>query len=92
MKNLKQAIIECSGPDLEQRKHWYSPAAEAYNQVRPCYPDELIDRVFEVAKLSSNSTILEVGCGPATATTSFAAHAQISIDRHKVQICQRFVG
>jgi len=72
MQDLKQSIIEYSDKDLEQRKHWYSPAAEAYNKARPRYPNELIDRVFEVAKLSSNSTILEVGCGPATATTSFA--------------------
>lgn len=72
MNNLKRTIIEYSSRDLEQRKHWYSPAAEAYNQVRPHYPSELIERVVEVAQLSSSSTILEVGCGPATATTSFA--------------------
>lgn len=72
MKDLKQTLIEYSGKDLEQRKRWYSPAAEAYNKVRPRYPEELIHRVVEVAQLSSNSTILEVGCGTATATTSFA--------------------
>lgn len=72
MKDLKQTIIEYSGKDLEQRKCWYSPAAKAYNNVRPRYPEELIHQVLEVAQLSSNSTILEVGCGPATATTSFA--------------------
>jgi SAM-dependent methyltransferase len=74
MKELQQTLrTECYGKDLEQRRHWYSPASAAYNQVRPRYPQELIDRVADIAQLSANSRILEVGCGPATATTSFAA-------------------
>lgn len=73
MKNLKQSLLEqCYGRDLEQRRHWYSPAAEAYNQVRPRYPQELIDQVVEIAQISSHSTLLEVGCGPAIATPAFA--------------------
>jgi SAM-dependent methyltransferase len=73
MKDLKQILLnECYGKDLEQRKHWYSPAAEAYRQVRPRYPQVLIDRVVEIAQLSSDSTLLEVGCGPAIATPAFA--------------------
>lgn len=72
MNDLKRSIIEYSSRDMEQRKHWYSPAAEAYNQVRPRYPEKLIQQVIELAQLESRSTILEVGCGPATATTSFA--------------------
>ncbi|MBD2102341.1 class I SAM-dependent methyltransferase [Leptolyngbya sp. FACHB-261] len=72
MEDLKQAIAGYSGRDLEQRKTWYSPAAEAYNQVRPRYPQALIHQVVEMAQLSSQSQILEVGCGPATATVAFA--------------------
>lgn len=73
MKNLKQTLLEqCYGRDLEQRRHWYSPAAEAYNQVRPRYPQELIDQVIEITQISSHSTLLEVGCGPAIATPAFA--------------------
>ncbi|OUL22877.1 SAM-dependent methyltransferase [Nostoc sp. RF31YmG] len=72
MEDLKQTIISYSSKNLEQRKNWYSPAAEAYNKVRPRYPQDLINQVVEVAQLSSNSTILEVGCGPATATVAFA--------------------
>jgi SAM-dependent methyltransferase len=71
-QDLKQTIISYSSRDLEQRKNWYSPAAEAYNKARPCYPQELIRQVVEIAQLSSNSKILEVGCGPATATVAFA--------------------
>lgn len=73
MKDLKQILQnECYGKDLEQRKGWYSPAAEAYQQTRPRYPQVVIDRVVAIAQLSSDSTVLEVGCGPAIATPAFA--------------------
>jgi len=72
MEDLKQTIISYSSRDIEQRKNWYSPAAEAYNKARPRYPKYLIHQVVEVAQLSTDSKILEVGCGPATATVTFA--------------------
>ncbi|MEB3337125.1 MAG: class I SAM-dependent methyltransferase [Leptolyngbyaceae bacterium] len=72
MQDLKQTISSYSGKDLKQRKGWYSPAAEAYNQTRPRYPQGLIDRVAEIAHLSTTSKILELGCGPGTATVAFA--------------------
>jgi SAM-dependent methyltransferase len=72
MEDLKQTIISYSSRDLEQRKNWYSPAAEAYNKARPRYPEALIQQVVEVAQLGADSKILEVGCGPATATVAFA--------------------
>lgn len=70
--DLRQTISSYSERNLEQRKNWYSPAAEAYNKARPHYPQELIRQVIEIAQLSSSSKILEVGCGPATATVAFA--------------------
>jgi SAM-dependent methyltransferase len=72
MDDLKQTITSFSSRDLEQRKNWYSPAAEVYNKARPRYPKALIRRVVEVAQLGADSNILEVGCGPATATVAFA--------------------
>jgi cyclopropane fatty-acyl-phospholipid synthase-like methyltransferase len=57
---------------LEQRKSWYSNAADAYNRTRPRYPQAIISRVVELTNLSPDSNILELGCGPGTATTSFA--------------------
>lgn len=57
---------------LEQRKNWYSEVADAYNKTRPRYPRELINRTVELANLSKNTKILEIGCGPGTATTEFA--------------------
>jgi SAM-dependent methyltransferase len=72
MDDLKQTIISYSSRDLEQRKNWYSPAAEAYNKARPRYPEALIQQVVEVAQLGADSNILEVGSGPPTATVAFA--------------------
>ncbi|NER81979.1 MAG: class I SAM-dependent methyltransferase [Leptolyngbya sp. SIO1D8] len=70
--DLKQSINSYSEKHLEQRKNWYSPVAEAYNKARPLYPQDLIRQVVDIAQLSSKLKILEVGCGPATATKAFA--------------------
>jgi len=56
----------------EQRKNWYSEVADTYNKVRPRYPKELICRAVELAQLPADAIILEVGCGPGTATVGFA--------------------
>ena len=69
---LNQALQAISGQDPELRKAWYSPAANAYQATRPSYPSELIDKAIKGAKLSSSSRILELGCGPGTATVAFA--------------------
>lgn len=71
-EELKQSIQQYSGRQLDQRKRWYSPAAKAYNEARPHYPNDLVRQVVDIAYLSADSTILEVGCGPATATVAFA--------------------
>jgi len=71
-RKLKQDISRISSKDLDQRKSWYSPSAEAYNSSRPKYPRELVWKAIEVAQLSHSSRILEIGSGPGTATVSFA--------------------
>lgn len=68
--NWCSKLVETSTP--EQRKNWYGEAANAYNKVRPRYSKELINRVVELAQLPKDAIILEVGCGPGTATISFA--------------------
>lgn len=57
---------------LQQRKDWYSDVADEYEQARPSYPQELINRAVEIAQLPQNAVILELGCGPGKATTAFA--------------------
>lgn len=72
MDDLKQAIHHYANRDLSQRKAWYSAAADAYDRARPPYPNALIQQVIEIAALSADSTLLEIGCGPGTATIDFA--------------------
>jgi len=69
---LKQTIQAISDQDLEQRRAWYSPAAEAYPATRPPYPRALIDKAVHAAQLAPSSRILEIGCGPGTATVALA--------------------
>ena len=72
MHDFNQAIASFSNRPLEQRAHWYSPSALAYDKTRPRYPAGLIAHVAHLTRLSSFSKLLEVGCGPGTATTAFA--------------------
>jgi SAM-dependent methyltransferase len=59
-------------PDSEQRKTWYGNVAQTYDRVRPKYTQEFLDRIVEVAGIPIAGNILEVGCGPGTATVSLA--------------------
>jgi ubiquinone/menaquinone biosynthesis C-methylase UbiE len=59
-------------PDCEQRKTWYGDVAQTYDLVRPKYDREFLERVVKVAGIPLAGNILEVGCGPGTATISFA--------------------
>ena len=59
-------------PSQEQRKSWYGSVAQTYDRVRPKYPPEFLDRAIEVAKIPTTGKILEVGCGPGTATIGLA--------------------
>jgi ubiquinone/menaquinone biosynthesis C-methylase UbiE len=59
-------------PDPQQRKSWYGSVAQAYDRLRPKYQQELLERAVSVATIPKNGRILEVGCGPGTATIAFA--------------------
>jgi SAM-dependent methyltransferase len=72
MKDLDEQLRTCYGKDLNEKRNWYGEVADAYNRVRPRYPQELIDWAIEFTKLPENASILELGCGPGNATVSFA--------------------
>jgi SAM-dependent methyltransferase len=59
-------------PDPVQHKSWYGSVAQTYDRVRPKYAPAFLDCVVEVANIPNNGKILEVGCGPGTATLSLA--------------------
>ncbi len=76
MKDSEQTNIwyssQVGAHTSEQRKTWYSSVADAYNRVRPRYPQALINRAVELAQLPADAQILELGCGPGIATVPFA--------------------
>lgn len=53
-------------------KTTFNTAATLYEEVRPGYPEELIQDVIGLSGLRSHSRILEIGCGTGKATRSFA--------------------
>jgi SAM-dependent methyltransferase len=59
-------------PDPMQRKSWYGSVAQTYDRVRPKYAHSFLTRVVEIAKIPNNGRIVEVGCGPGTATLTIA--------------------
>lgn len=71
-QDLRQKIARYANRQLAKRKVWYSRAANAYNQARPHYPPALVEQVINTAQMSATSDVLEIGCGPGTATVSFA--------------------
>ncbi|NES01954.1 MAG: methyltransferase domain-containing protein [Okeania sp. SIO2F4] len=58
--------------NLEQKSKWYGQIADAYNRTRPRYPKNLVKRAVEIAQLSTDAKILEIGSATGTATTTFA--------------------
>src|SRR5450631_2945386 len=79
--------------DTAQKARWYSNAAEAYQMARPKYPSDVIDFAIETAGLKAGSRLLEIGCGPGTATTAFASRnfPMLCIDPNQdlIQLAQR---
>ena len=50
----------------------FNTAATLYEDVRPGYPEELIQDIVDISGLNDHSKILEVGCGTGKATRPFA--------------------
>ncbi len=74
MQNLSEITnwYQTFTPDEEQRKNWYGSVTETYDRVRPKYPQELVDRAVQLAGVPKNGDVLEIGCGPGTATIGLA--------------------
>ena len=50
----------------------FEEVADLYNEVRPNYPDELIEDALALSGIQADGHILEIGCGPGNATLLFA--------------------
>lgn len=53
-------------------KTTFNTAAVLYEDIRPGYPEELIQDIVELSGINDHSRILEVGCGTGKATRPFA--------------------
>jgi SAM-dependent methyltransferase len=58
--------------DRERLRTTFDQAAELYQDARPEYPEELFDRLIELAGLRPGDRILEIGAGPGKATLPLA--------------------
>ena len=50
----------------------FDQAAQDYNEVRPGYPQLLVDDIIALSHLPAGGRILEIGCGTGQATLPFA--------------------
>ncbi len=50
----------------------YKGIAEIYDEIRPSYPEKLIEDIISKTDLSLNNRILEIGAGTGKATVQFA--------------------
>lgn len=58
---------------IDRRKRIaFEEVADLYDEVRPGYPDELVEDVIALSGLPADGRILEIGCGPGNATLAFA--------------------
>jgi trans-aconitate methyltransferase len=51
----------------------FNNSAEWYGQIRPGYPEALIDDVISLSAIPSDGQIPEIGCGTGKATEMFAS-------------------
>ncbi|MBU0494188.1 MAG: class I SAM-dependent methyltransferase [Chloroflexi bacterium] len=54
------------------RRTTFNDAARLYDEVRPGYPDQLVEDVIALSGILPDGRILEIGCGPGKATLPFA--------------------
>lgn len=51
----------------------FNKSSDWYDQIRPGYPEELINDVISLSAIAEGGEILEIGCGTGKATEKFAA-------------------
>jgi SAM-dependent methyltransferase len=84
---------------IDRRKRVsFEEVAELYDEVRPGYPEELVEDVVSLARIPTDGRILEIGCGPGNATVAFARRGYriVGIElgsrlaAHAVRNCQAY--
>ncbi len=55
-----------------ERREVFDATAELYDEVRPRYPEPLVEDVVRLSRIPEHGRILEIGCGTGQATLAFA--------------------
>ena len=64
----------------------FDACAEEYHAVRRSYVPELIDDVVAFARLGPDDRVLDVGCGPGTATVQLETTLEEIVDVTSIEI------
>lgn len=71
----------------------FDEVAPEYDRSRPTYPDELLDRACEDARLESGDPVLELGCGTGQLTRGLLARSlhvtALEPGKHLISLAQR---
>jgi 16S rRNA A1518/A1519 N6-dimethyltransferase RsmA/KsgA/DIM1 with predicted DNA glycosylase/AP lyase activity len=59
-------------PIDRELKTTFDDVADIYDEVRPEYPEQLIEDVIVLSGIPAKGSILEIGCGSGKATLPFA--------------------
>jgi SAM-dependent methyltransferase len=65
--------VDATDDDREGLRRTFDSAAEGYDAARPTYPDALFDALVALSGIGAGGSVLEIGCGPGTATRPLAA-------------------
>ena len=64
-------------PDEVSLHATFDTVASLYDEVRPGYPDVIIDAIIERSGLHAEGRILEIGCGTGQITRPFARRGYV---------------
>jgi SAM-dependent methyltransferase len=59
--------------DIEYLRTTFNSNPECYDQMRPVYPEALVNDVIRLSEIPEGGEILEIGCGTGKATEMFAS-------------------
>lgn len=82
--------------DRDRRRLSFDRVAELYDEVRPSYPEPLVEDIIRMSGIEPGGSILEIGCGTGQATLPFAraGYRMLCLEpgRRMAQLARRNLG